>query len=97
MSISLICAVVLRIAVAMVCLFSLVALLVRFKQNSSDWNVKTKDYWYALLMWSLSGLVLAIQGLLESRLITPAIVFATAAALVTGKGLHRKGSWGSDR
>lgn len=71
-------------------------LLMKHRKNSDTWNVKTGDYWYALFMWSMVGVISSAQGIILDRPITPAYVATTAAVLVTGKGLHRKGSWGGD-
>lgn len=79
-----------------VSLYCLVKLIVRYKQNESSWNVKTKDYWFAMVMWSLAGCVFAAQGIALDRPFTPGFVFMSAAILVSGKAMFRKGSWGSD-
>lgn len=76
--------------------YSFVFLLVRYRAGGGrEWNVKTKDYWFALVMWSLSGCVFTIQGIVLNRPLTPGFVFLIAAILVTGKGLSRKGDWGA--
>ena len=87
---------VLRVLVLFVSVYCVVLLLIRHQQEALRWNVKTKDLWYALLMWSLAGCVFAVQGIALDRPFTPATVFLTAAVLVTGKGVHRKGRWGGD-
>ena|SRR5690349_18388763 len=83
-----------RVVALLVCLYSLVTLFSRRRKNGADWNVKTNDYWFALLMWTLAGCVFAIQGIYLDRPFTPGFVFLTAASLVTGKGLNHKGDWG---
>lgn len=87
---------IVRILAFFVSLYCLVTLLVRYRQGNVTWNTKTKDYWFALMMWSLSGCVFTVQGLVLDRPFTPGFVFLTAAILVTGKGLSRKGIWGSE-
>jgi hypothetical protein len=77
-----------------VSIFCVAVLLIRWRQKSAGWNEKTKDYWYALLMWSLAGCVFTVQGIVLDRPFTPGFVFLIAAILVTGKGLHQKGDWG---
>lgn len=79
-----------------VSLYCLVFLVLRyFQTDGKNWNVKTKDYWFALVMWTLSGCVFTIQGITLDRPFTPGFVFLTAAILVTGKGIRRKGEWGT--
>lgn len=84
----------LRVVIFAVSLYSVVYLLRRFPQSGQSWNPKTKDYWFALLMWSIAGCAFTIQGVILDRPFTPATVFLSAAVLVTGRGLHRKGGWG---
>lgn len=84
-----------RVLAFFISVYCVVILLLRWKRDSKDWNVKTRDYWYALFMWSLAGCVFTVQGVALDRPFTPGFVFLTAAVLVTGKGLHRKGEWGS--
>ena len=86
---------VVRVVAFFVSLFSLAKLIIRYQQSRNEWNVKTKDYWFALLMWSLAGCVFTVQGITLDYPFTPGFVFLTAAILVTGKGLHQKGTWGS--
>jgi hypothetical protein len=72
----------------------LVTLMVRWKQKRHEWNSKTMDYWYALVMWTLSGLVFTAQGVALDRPMTPGFVFLVMAILVTSVGLHKRGTWG---
>lgn len=76
--------------------FSAVTLVLRYRRGGANWNVKTKDYWYSALMWSLAGCVFTVQGIALNRPLTPATVFMTAAILVTAKAVVRKGDWGSN-
>lgn len=84
----------LRVVVFFVSVYGFFALLFRFKNRSEGWNTKTRDYWFALLMWCLAGCVLMIQGVVLDRPFTPGSVFTMAAVFVTAKGLHKRGSWG---
>lgn len=86
---------VLRVITFLVSVYSATTLLIRYKQNHHAWNTKTKDYWYALFMWSLAGAEFCIQGIALDRPLTPATVFMIAAVLVTGKGVHNKSGWGN--
>ena len=86
---------IVRVVAFFVSLFCLVRLVIRYRKSHGEWNVKTNDYWFAMLMWSLAGCVFTVQGIVLDRPFTPGFVFMTAAILVSGKGLSRKGSWGS--
>lgn len=82
---------IVALCISLYCVFTLVR---RYIANHTGWNEKTLDYWYALTMWSLAGCVFCVQGILLDRPFTAGFVFLTAAILVTGKGLHQKGTWG---
>ena len=86
---------VVRVVAFFVSLFCLVKLVIRYRKDHREWNVKTNDYWFAMVMWSLAGCVFTVQGIALDRPFTPGFVFMTAAILVSGKGLSRKGVWGS--
>lgn len=79
-----------------VSLYSFVALLGRWKRHHKNWNVKTADIWYGLTMWTFSGCVFTAQAIYYHRPFTPGFVFLMAAIFVTGKGVHRRGEWGSN-
>lgn len=83
-----------RLFAFLISCYSVVALVVRYRMNGYEWNVKTTDYWFALLMWSLAGGAFCLQGIIMDRPVSVAFVFQISAVLVTGKGLARKGDWG---
>lgn len=83
-----------RVGIILVCAGCLWFLLQRYRHNSSTWNEKTRDYWFSLVMWSLAGAVLAIQGMILNFPFGPGLVFVTMAALVSLKGLLKRGEWG---
>jgi hypothetical protein len=87
---------VFRIFLFFVSTYSVLLLAIRYRNGGNEWNIKTKDYWFSALMWSLSGCVFTMQGIALDRPLTPATVFMTAAILTTGKAVHRKGDWGSN-
>lgn len=87
---------IVRLGLMGVLSFSLGVLLRRFKDGHKTWNEKTKDYWYAMVMWCLTAGVLVFQGILLDLGFTPGFVLLVAATLVTGRGLHRKGTWGAN-
>lgn len=84
-----------RLVAFFMCLYCLIMLLVTRQREGDGWNTKTHDYWYAMVMWVLAGHVIAAQGVILDRPFSPAVVFLTAAALTTGKGLHKRGEWGA--
>jgi hypothetical protein len=83
-----------RLGLFVVTLSSLILLTCRVCRHGKNWNPKTKDYWFALVMWSLAGLVVSIEGVIRDSTFGMRLVFVTAAALVTLNGLRRKGAWG---
>ena len=88
---------IVRVIAFLVNVYAFSLLICRFRSRAEDWNVKTKDLWYALLAWTAAGATLNVQSILLDRPLTPGFVLIVAAALVTGKGVHRKGSWGASR
>lgn len=84
----------LRVLSFLACVYSFLMLIIRSKKRSYIWNVKTKDYWFALLTWTLGGCILTIQGIVLDLPFTPGVVLVTAASLVTGKAVHSRGGWG---
>lgn len=85
-----------RLGIFLLSLWCCFALLRSWRRNAErqHWTPKTKDYWYALLMWTIVGMVVPVQAIILNRPFTPATVVIIAAVLVTGKGLKQKGSWG---
>lgn len=83
-----------RVITFCVSLYCVGLLIHRYRTRHMLWNKKTLDYWYALFMWSVSGCVFTVQGIVLDRPLTPATVCLIAAVLVTGKGLHQSGPWG---
>lgn len=86
----------LRVITLLVSLYACVTLIRRWRQHNDAYNTKTKDYWYALFMWTIVGIVVPIQAMTLDRPFTPATVVITAAVLTTAKGLHTRGSWGGE-
>ena len=85
-----------RVAMIVLSLWCCYTLIQKYRKNNEQWTTKTKDYWFALLMWAIAGAVTMTQGILLDRPLTPATVVIVAAVLVTGKGLNQKGAWGGD-
>lgn len=67
----------------------------RFSKRGNSWNVKTKDYWFALVMWCVAGSALAIEGIYRDSPPGARLAFLFIASAVTLKGLLRGGAWGS--
>lgn len=85
-----------RLVAFALCLIALVILMRRFVQFRDDWNEKTRDQWYSLVMWIVAGGAYAIQGIFFEVPFGPALVIMTAAVLVSLKALLQKGTWGGD-
>lgn len=84
-----------RVLAFFMCVYCLCMLLKARRREGGNWNTKTNDYWYAMVMWVLAGHAIAAQGVILDRPFTPAFVFLTAAILTTAKGLHKRGEWGA--
>jgi uncharacterized membrane protein len=84
-----------RGVVFLVCLASFVILMFRFVRHRKKWNAKTRDYWYALSMWSFAGMVIAFEGIRQHTPFGVRILVVSVAALVSLFGLRRRGSWGA--
>jgi hypothetical protein len=75
---------------------SFLILLNRFRVGRSDWNTKTRDYWYALTMWTFAASCGTIESLIRGLSIRYSIVLSIAAAATTLSGVLRKGTWGGE-
>lgn len=84
-----------RFSILLVSCASVFFLLRRFYKFHDSWNTKTRDYWYALFMWSISGVGVALEGILRQSPFRFVLVIITAAAIVTLIGVIRRGTWGS--
>lgn len=85
-----------RFGLLIICLISLYLLIQRYRTFGSSWNKKTHDYWFSLLMWCLAGAVAMVQGAFLNYTLGPSLVFTTAAALASLRGLLRSGKWGGN-
>ena len=85
-----------RLLIFIVCVICLVLLAYQFFKRRALWNPKTRDYWFALVMWSVAGVVIGADGLFHDRALNPRTILVTIAALATLNALHRKGKWGAD-
>lgn len=81
---------VVRIFLFWMSIVSVILLLIQIREHGNEWSVRTKDGWFALLMWSMAGVVLTMQGIVLNRPFTPGFVFIAAAILVTGKAAYTK-------
>ena len=84
----------LRFILLLACCVSFVMLVHKYLGHRKYWNMKTKDYWYALLMWSIAGISYGTEGIVRDRPLGPTLVFVFAAAVVSVKGVLKKGAWG---
>ena len=87
-----------RLLVLFLCIACSVGLIYRtVRPPSPDWNSKTKDYWFALFMWSLAGSAATIETLINNEPFTVRLAFIFVASVVCLNGLRQKGSWGIRR
>lgn len=77
------------------CFYNLTYLILMFSWWRQEWNAKTRDYWFVLTLWTLTGTVGSIEGVLRDVEGGYRVSFALAATLATTVGLSRKGPWGS--
>lgn len=70
--------------------FCLIVLTNRFVKYRQTWKEETRDLWVTLVLWSVSAIVLSVQGLAEHRHVTATLVFVTFASLATPMVLRRK-------
>lgn len=83
-----------RLVGLLICVYTLAILASRSARFRSEWNTKTRDLWFALVMWTLTGVALAVEGVVEDRPLEPRLVFYFIASVIGLKGIIRKGSWG---
>lgn len=76
------------------CTWAAAVLLVRFVKQRELWNAKTRDYWFALLIWTVVGAVGSLEGLYQDLQPGSRLVVLTVASGVTLIGLQRRGDWG---
>lgn len=85
---------IVRLATLLMAFCSLYLLGSRFKVGHKEWNTKTRDYWFASVLWMLASIVLSVEGLLEDRPLEPRLVCYFLATALTLKALLRKEEWG---
>lgn len=83
-----------RFVTFFISLYSFVLLVSYYFKYHKDWNVRTIDFWFMAMMWSITGCVLAVQGVYLDRPFTAGFVSASAAIFVMGKAVHGRGPWG---
>lgn len=87
---------IIRVVDLSMSLICLTILMRRFGQNSDAYNTKTRDYWFAMVLWCVTSVALAIEGMLEDRPLEPRLMFYVLATAVTLKGLLNRSPWGGD-
>lgn len=85
---------IVRIILLVVAASAFFILLNRFRVGRQDWNAKTRDYWYALTMWTFASGCGTAESLYRQLPGRYSIVLSVAAAVVTLTGVLRKGTWG---
>lgn len=88
---------VLRGVIAFVCLVSIAIMVDSFIKYHDYWNSKTRDYWYARVMWTVGGVAGSIEGIVRGIPMKYSYVIVVAASLTTLKGNLKKGRWGGVR
>lgn len=86
-----------RILIFITCLITFCLLLRSSLLNRESWNSKTRNYWYALTMWTVSGMSLSFEGFLRQRPLSVSLAVVTAATLVSFFGTVQRGEWGGSK
>lgn len=87
---------VLRLIIFTICMWCLILLALRLVHKRHKWNVKTKNYWFAMVMWCLAGCTIAIEGIYKGTEVGPRTIMVTLASVTSLIGLHQRGGWGAD-
>lgn len=80
-----------RVVMIFLNLFTLGLLVERFYVNNHIWNSKTRDLWYALVMWTMGGIVFLLQDMYLDTSVGPGFVFLIAATAIGLKGTLAQG------
>ena len=76
--------------------FCLFYLAKTFLASSQNWNRKTQEYWYAMNMWCLAGLVSSLEAIILDLQLSSRIILTLVAAFATLRAITRKDRWGGD-
>lgn len=79
-----------RVLIAALNLFCLIVLVVRYAKFRTTWKPETRDLWITLTFWSVAALVTAIQGFIQARPISAALITLGIASCATPVVLRRK-------
>lgn len=85
---------VLNAILAFTCLYILGR---NFSKYGHKWTTRTKDFWYALSMWSFAAFAGSIEAILQHASGGSRLILFTVAPIVTLLGLMRKGPWGDEK
>lgn len=78
---------ILLLALNVICVLMLAN---RFRKYRSEWKTETFNLWATLILWSIAGGEVAIQGIVESTHATARLVFITIASFATPIVLREK-------
>ena len=76
--------------------WALVLLLRRFAQHRREWNVKTRDYWFALCTWCVVGIFFAMESIAFDYPMGSRVILSFLAAVITLKGVCSHTAWGAN-
>lgn len=86
-----------RLIVLVSCLLAIGGLMYRrFNPPDDDWNAKTKDYWFSLLLFALAAAASTVENLISNQDYTVRLSLAFVASAVCIGGLIRHGRWRGD-
>lgn len=86
-----------RVLIATMAFVSIVLLIERYVVHSNNWTSRTKDFWYALLAFSIFSIETSIESIITHQTLGYRVIFLGVAMIATLVGLLKRGSWGSDK
>jgi multisubunit Na+/H+ antiporter MnhG subunit len=87
--------ILLRLFLIALCASSVLIMLVGFFRFHTDWNEKTRDYWFGRVMWCIAAISSSSEAIVRHSSFRYSIGFFIVAGLVTLKGVLQRGSWGT--
>lgn len=67
-----------------------------YRRQHETWNDKSMGLWYSRLIWSVTIVVLSLEGLQRGTGWTYTLGFVTVSGLSSFAALHRRGTWGHE-
>jgi len=85
-----------RVFSLIMALICLVLLGLGSGKMQKEYNSKARDLWFAVVLWCITSVALAVEGMYEDRPMEPRLIFYTLATVLTFKVLTSKAPWGTE-